>query len=392
MTATHMVFGTLCVLGCAVGAADGRTWFGAGHYDANTYVWGEARLWERSAIAGEGGVATFGGECFKGFRQNVEGLVLRGLDFAGCGASYYNGWGDYLVGHDITMTNAAFIASDDVRPQATEARNSEGRQPQKLALTLRGTGDNTLAKRGVGTIDVARPVENFTAFRAADGRAGKLLFGTNPADEKGRVDPRLVMRDWTAYGAPFRFAKYDAQTGLQPIRTTDALVKPFAEAGVDDIAYVTAESSAGTYAVTADRQVKALLVDNRANLSIAEGVTLTVGDGVHPAGVIFSEQETGDAYTAFSGAGTLAFGNAPGVIWKSTPTDAKGRGLDVATRITGTKGVTFASRATGAENVYALFRLENGIAGWTGPTYCYNARLWAKARSRTPARGRRHCA
>ena len=278
MTATHMVFGTLCVLGCAVGAADGRTWFGAGHYDANTYVWGEARLWERSAIAGEGGVATFGGECFKGFRQNVEGLVLRGLDFAGCGASYYNGWGDYLVGHDITMTNAAFIASDDVRPQATEARNSEGRQPQKLALTLRGTGDNTLAKRGAGTIDVARPVENFTAFRAADGlllaqtavdgrvltgagvtlelaggaveprvkgdltlggslrvgpgagelalpdgvnltvpaltfaadgaavvsngafaaangRAGKLLFGTNPADAKGRVDPRLVMRD-----------------------------------------------------------------------------------------------------------------------------------------------------------------------------------------------------
>ena len=78
MTATHMVFGTLCVLGCAVGAADGRTWFGAGHYDANTYVWSNARLWERSAIAGEGGVATFGGECFKGFRQNVEGLVLRG--------------------------------------------------------------------------------------------------------------------------------------------------------------------------------------------------------------------------------------------------------------------------------------------------------------------------
>lgn len=466
MTATHMVFGTLCALGCAVGAADGRTWFGAGHYNVDnaSYVWSNALLWDRSAVAGEGGVATFGGVCFKGFRQDVEGLVLGGLDFAGCGASYFKGWGDYLVGHDITMTNAAFIASDDVRPQATEALDFEGRQPQKLSLTLRGTGGNTLAKRGAGTIDVARPVEDFTAFRAADGlllaqtavdgrvltgkgvtlelaggaveprvegdltlggrlhvgpgagelalpdgvnltvpaltfaadgaavvsngafaaadgRAGKLFFTEHPADAKGRVDPRLVMRDWTAYGAPFRFAKYDAQTGLQPIRTTDALVKPFAEAGADDIAYVTAEASAGTYAVEADRQVKALLVDNRANLSIAEGVTLTVGDGVHPAGVIFSEQETGEAYTAFSGEGTLAFGDAPGVIWKSTPTDAQGRGLDVETRITGTKGVTFASRATGAKNVYALFRLKDGIAGWTGPTYCYNARLWASGAS-----------
>lgn len=69
MTATHMVFGTLCALGCAVGAADGRTWFGAGHYNTNnaSYVWSNALLWERSAVAGEGGVATFGGECFKGF-------------------------------------------------------------------------------------------------------------------------------------------------------------------------------------------------------------------------------------------------------------------------------------------------------------------------------------
>lgn len=80
MTATHMVFGTLCALGCAVGAADGRTWFGAGHYNTNNaaYVWSNALLWERSAVAGEGGVATFGGVCFKGFRQDVEGLVLGG--------------------------------------------------------------------------------------------------------------------------------------------------------------------------------------------------------------------------------------------------------------------------------------------------------------------------
>ncbi len=464
MKVVYGIAGAVCALGLAAGAADGRTWFGGANYDVNnaTYVWSNARLWDRSVVAGEGGVATFGGGCFKGFRQDVPGLVLRGLDFAGCGASYYQGWGDYLVGHDITMTNAAFIASDDVRPQTTEAKDFEGRQPQKLALTLRGTGDNVLTKRGAGTIDVACPVEDFTAFKvvdglvlaqkavdgrvltgdgvalelaggavepraegavslggglhvgpgagqlalpdgvdltvpaltfaadgaavvsngaftAADGTAGKLFFGENPADAKGRLDPRLVMRDWTAYGAPFRFAKYDAQTGLQPIRTDDGLVKPFAEAGADDIAYATTETSAGTYAVEANRQVKALLVDNRANLSIAEGVTLTVGDGVHPAGVIFSEQETGDAYTAFSGAGTLAFGDAPGIIWKSTPTDGKGRGVEVETRITGTKGVTFASRTVpGSKNaVYALFQMKPNAAGWTGPTYFYNARLWA---------------
>ena len=202
MTATHMVFGTLCVLGCAVGAADGRTWFGSANYNVDNaaYVWSNALLWDRSAVAGEGGVATFGGVCFKGFRQDVEGLVLGGLDFAGCGASYFRGWGDYLVGHDITMTNAAFIASDDVRPQATEALDFEGRQPQKLALTLRGTGGNTLAKRGAGTIDVARPVEDFTAFRAADGLLlaqtavdGRVLTGAGVTLELagGAVEPRV---------------------------------------------------------------------------------------------------------------------------------------------------------------------------------------------------------
>ncbi len=456
------IAGMACTLGgvCCGDAVDGRTWFGAAHYDAGSYAWSNARLWAGSAVAGEGGVATFGGACFKGFKQDVQGLVLRGLDFASCGASYYNGWGDYLVGNDITMTGEAFIASDDVRPEATAAVNNSGRQPQKLALTLRGTGDNALAKRGAGTIDVARPVENFASFKAADGlllartattegrvltgddvalelaggvvepraegalggalhvgpgagqlslpdgvdltapaltfaaggaavvsngaftatdgAAGKLLFGTNPADAKGRVDPRLVMRDWTAYGAPFRFAKYDAQAGLQPIGTDDALMKPLAEAGADDIAYATTATSAGTYAVEADRQVKGLLVDNRANLSIAEGVTLTVGDGAAPAGVIFSEQETGSAYTAFSGAGTLAFGDAPGIIWKSTPTDGQGRGLVVQTRITGTQGVTFASRTVpGNKNAaYALYQMKGNVAGWTGPTYVYNARLW----------------
>lgn len=449
------------------GAADGRTWFGAGYYDAAGYKWSEARLWEGSVVAGDGGVATFGGPCFKGFDQDVEGLVLRGLDFASCGAAAYGGWGAYLVGRPITMTNEAFIASDDVRPQATDPVNNSGRQPQKVSLTLRGTGGNTLVKRGEGTIAFALPVENFSAFTVADGlvlasasaeggavltgadavlalaggavevrgegaaalggdlhagpgagllglsdgvaltaraltcaadgaavvsngtgaAAGKLLFTTSPADAKGRVDPRLVMRDGAAWGAPFRFAKYDAQAGLQPVRPDDARVKPLAAAGADDIALATAEASGGVCAVAEDRRVKALLVDNRANLSIAEGVTLTVGDGQTPGGVIFSERETADADTRFEGAGTLAFGEAPGVIWKGTPPDGKGRGVDIRTRITGTKGVTFASRTTGGAGAYALFLLGADVAGWTGPTFCYGARLWPKAAGGLPPGG-----
>lgn len=80
MTATHMVFGTLCALGCAVGAADGRTWFGSANYNVDNaaYVWSNALLWDRSAVAGEGGVARLAACASRAFARTWKGSSSGG--------------------------------------------------------------------------------------------------------------------------------------------------------------------------------------------------------------------------------------------------------------------------------------------------------------------------
>ena len=84
-----------------------------------------------------------------------------------------------------------------------------------------------------------------------------------------------------------------------------------------------------------DTHVYALKL-NATTLTLNSGQTLTVGDGINPAGLILNCAPAGRATIT---GGTLDFGNSEGLIWNS---DRRGvnEGAIIASTITGTKGVT----------------------------------------------------
>jgi len=266
------------------------------------------------------------------------------------------------------------------------------------AVSLPGT---LVAGRGAGVLQLNNGVTMTAAGLACEsggallvtGGAGmsgigateKLLFTTPPALVNGILDPRVVTRDLNANGGPFSFLTYTAADGIAPY--PESALVDLASAGTADVAVANPASMGADVAVDADRHVAALVVNNRANLKIASGVTLSVGDGVHPAGVIFREQtDANSTYSQFNFAGTLDFGASHGVIWKGTPVAAAGRGLDVRGKITGSAGVTFASRPMDGDKT-TLYRFYNGCCGWTGPTYFHNARAWLYATNSLPLGG-----
>ncbi len=266
------------------------------------------------------------------------------------------------------------------------------------AVSLPGT---LVAGRGAGVLQLNNGVTMTAAGLAFEpggalvvtGGAGmsgigateKLLFTAPPALVNGILDPRVVTRDLAVTGGPFSFLSYTAADGIAPY--PESALVDLASAGSADVAVANPASMGADVAVVADRQVAALVVNERANLKIASGATLTVGDGVHPAGVIFREQtDANSTYSQFNFDGTLDFGTSHGVIWKGTPDVAAGRGLDVRGKIAGSAGVTFASRPMDGSKT-TLYRLYDGCCGWTGPTYIHNARAWLHATNGLPLGG-----
>ena len=266
------------------------------------------------------------------------------------------------------------------------------------AVSLPGT---LVAGRGAGVLQLNNGVTMTAAGLAFEpggallvtGGAGmsgigateKLLFTTPPALVNGILDPRIVTRDLATTGGPFSFLSYTAADGIAPY--PESALVDLASAGASDVAVANPASVGADVAVDADRHVAALVVNERANLKIASGATLAVGDGVHPAGVIFREQtDANSTYSQFSCDGTLDFGTSHGVIWKGTPVVAAGRGLDVRGKITGSAGVTFASRPMDGDQT-TLYRFYNSSCGWTGPTYFHNARVWLYATNGLPLGG-----
>ena len=114
----------------------------------------------------------------------------------------------------------------------------------------------------------------------------------------------------------------------------------------------------------ADRHVKALQFGAACNLGIPEGLSLAVGNGTDPAGVVFYPR--GVATNFVSGAGTIDFGTAQGIFWIGNHNSRSTvRFGDVA--ISGSGGVIFADRhATTRSSIYALYAAN---WQWTGPTY-----------------------
>ena len=274
-------------------------------------------------------------------------------------------------------------------PSATGAVAAElpalayGPQGGRLAWTAPAGGSATLTtpsltREGTGaTLEVAP-----SGGTAALGEAERLNVTTAPdAAANGMLDAGLVVRDWTTASAPLSFLAYDAEKGLVPYSATRA----WDAAGESDVAVL---SETGT--LTAAKKVHSLVLDNSATLKVEGGATLTVGDGAHAAGIIFNRQVSlgKDVPLTVEGAGTVDFGTSPGVLWASTPKEdgnGSNRAVALKTTVTGTSGVTFASRKHEDAGKTGMFFLYPGFCQWTGPTYVSGALVWLQGEAKLPA-------
>ena len=184
---------------------------------------------------------------------------------------------------------------------------------------------------------------------------------TPPPVVNGMVAPTILARDTSTNGWPFAFLTYDVERGFVPAAYTAGL-----EGGATSIAYVGENT-----VLTHDAHVYALVVDHRAKLVITNDVTLTVGDGVNPAAVIFNARSADTAYDEFTGGGTLAFGNSEGFIYHNAP--SSGRGLNLYTAITGSGDLNLVN---GKGPYAAFFCTGNGFLKQEGSLHVSCARVW----------------
>ena len=207
------------------------------------------------------------------------------------------------------------------------------------------------------------------------GETEKFLV-SGRASDSGFIDASVISRGAGAVGDAINFLVYDAEKGFIPA-VTNAFVEGQAADGT--VAVISEDTT-----VSQDTAVSALIVENGASLTIASGVTLTVGDGVHPAGVIW--RATGLASGAIKywhGPGTLAFkAGSEGYFYyngnstQDSPSWTKTGRLYIQDnlKLTGSVGVTLAGAANDLCD-YGSISFQTDAVGWTGGTSVLGTRL-----------------
>ena len=166
--------GLIAILACMAaapraGAVDGTCW-----QASNPMNWsGHNYSWVNCIVARDGGVATF--TAGTRINQDENNLVLGGIDFTTSSP--------YLYGKDITLTGDAFL-------RGTKYLSGNTWQSPKpvIAAKLKGTGSNTITKRGVAEITLCSP---FTDIGALDMAEGTLAMTNAPATFLTDVAVRL---------------------------------------------------------------------------------------------------------------------------------------------------------------------------------------------------------
>ena len=207
---------------------------------------------------------------------------------------------------------------------------------------------------------------------SALGNTEKLLVSGRASDAAGEVDGSLATIDASAAPRPLDFVTYDGTDGFKRAGAGTELASGVDVTGIADVAEATT--------ISADTSVSALRVKDGSQLTIGSGATLSVGDGTHPAGVLFQNSASTTAAGAVNGDGTLAFGNKEGIIWFSPAANGKASARQYAfpTKISGSAGVTFASRKINNSDLIPYVTLPSGYtAGWTGPTHIAGLRMYA---------------
>ena len=296
----------------------------------------------------------------------------------------------------LTMTNSAggtFLTEASVALRAGTADWAPVLSAGRTASATLATGEGATLAYGTGSgwLSVAkgagdsatltvgplvREPNGVLTLRPKSGIAAlgktEIIKSTMPPEMvNGMVDASIVARDETADSKPYYFLAYDAEKGFVPATYTEGL-----EGGPTSIAHVTEDT-----VVTNDTHVYALVIDNRANLVVSNGVTLTIGDGVHPAAIIFNTPTSpNNTYHTFAGAGTVDFGASEGIFYHSNP--SSGRGVYLSTKITGEKDVSLVS---GDGGYYSFYCLSGAYCQWQGATHASGCRLWYQHANALPA-------
>jgi len=202
-----------------------------------------------------------------------------------------------------------------------------------------------------------------------------LVSGTAPTVVNGICDASIVGRAGNAEFWRLCFMTYDSAAGFK--KATVASV-PFATATAGDIALIDANTT-----ISGTKAVHALYVDGEPTITFEDGSVLQVGDGEHPAGIIFNATASARIQPSLQGkGGTIAFGGAQGTIYfnniKDSPT------LTINQKITGTGGLTLVGAHSGATRNYVHLVQD---AEWTGNTAVSGLSLYVMKASCLPEEG-----
>ena len=206
------------------------------------------------------------------------------------------------------------------------------------------------------------------------GGTEKLLVAEGaPANVNGICDASIVARS-TDSPPRLEFLTYDETDGFKKSAVTPVA---FADATATDVALID-----GNTTISNTKAVYALEVQGEPTITFAENAVLKVGDGVHPAGVIFNPVNGNRIQPALVGAtGTIDFGGSLGCIYYNNP--ANSPTLTVNPAIAGTGGMLFASAGNGTKNYIQLKQ----SARWTGATVVSRATLCVTAANQLPESG-----
>ena len=415
-----------------------------------TRPYSTAQYWLSTKPAKEGGVLTFANQtadCKSFFNLDTGSLTFGGIDF-GNGGFMINGSAFTLAGDGCLRTSnetGCFIATPVTLPGGT-TMTKRGKGKLTFTTGISGAGKLVVAEGTVisqdgehfmteGDLDIRtghiswyqpatsgdvavgcgnvtfgpdraqivvtkgevtsyvatmkslsrNPAGGFLELRTSGtiatlGEAEKFLVEGRASDDGTYVDASVVSRGEGNIGDELSFLRYDAEKGFVPAETA-----PFVEGQSADgmVAVITEDT-----VVRANTAVSALKIENGAQLTIASGVTLTVGDGVHPAGVIWSgtglRVRSGDANAyCWKGSGKLQFAEgADGLIYyngsmangSSSWTGAPCVYLD-GLAIAGDRGVTFAGVGNNNRD-YGTFSIrDSSVVAWTGGTHVLGIRL-----------------
>lgn len=322
---------------------------------------------------------------FKGTGDNVMNIAGNGElhtmtaaeDFAnfrllGNAIRAWNTSGDvYSKGNFQLLEATAFIepqnaAGDDTKLTLASTEGSRFVYGPSLGLLRVNRNKGRSATLSIGTLErfAGGGVMAIMAESGLGNLGGServMVLSDAPANVNGICDASIVGRSADS-PYPLSFLTYDDAVGF---KVASAAPVAFAQATADDVALVD-----GNVSVSGERHIHALYVKGEPTISFAEDAVLRVGDGVHPAGVIFNPVDANRIQPALSGAtGTIDFGGSLGCIYFNNP--ANSPTLTIEPAIAGSGGVVFSGGFNGTMNGFAL----NRPAGWTGATVITRARM-----------------